>query len=148
MKGRHYSDKCIDCGGRRPLSGQGSGRSIAANGQSHDEKRSLNHRITAKQFSAIAVIARGGISRLVFAAGRVNLVQTSESPPDPAETVAPFAVAPGSRVIPWQLEFSAIEEDIFIRVVSQPASWRNLMIDGWVDPRAAEQHYRARACDE
>jgi hypothetical protein len=43
-------------------------------------------------------------------------------------------------VIPWQLEFSAIEEDIFIRVVSQPASWRNLMIDGWVDPRAAEQH--------
>jgi hypothetical protein len=40
----------------------------------------------------------------------------------PAETVASFAAAArGSGITPWQLDFAAIEEDIFVRAVSQPA---------------------------
>jgi hypothetical protein len=45
--------------------------------------------------------------------------------------VAAFAVAArGSGVTPWQLDASRIEEDIFIRAVSQPASRRNLTVEG------------------
>jgi len=40
----------------------------------------------------------------------------------PAEVVATFAAAArGAGVTPWQLDFAAIEEDVFARAVSQPA---------------------------
>jgi hypothetical protein len=49
----------------------------------------------------------------------------------PAAAVAAFAVAArGSGVTPWQLDSSQVEEDIFIRAVSQPASRRNLTVEG------------------
>jgi hypothetical protein len=49
----------------------------------------------------------------------------------PAETAENFAaVARGSGVIPWQLDFAAIEEDVFVRAVSQPARDRNLTVEG------------------
>jgi hypothetical protein len=40
------------------------------------------------------------------------------------------AAARGSGVIPWQLDYAAIEEDIFARAVSQPASQRSLTVEG------------------
>jgi hypothetical protein len=49
----------------------------------------------------------------------------------PAGTANGFAAAAsGSGVIPWRLDFAAIEEDIFIRAVSQPARERNLTVEG------------------
>jgi hypothetical protein len=49
----------------------------------------------------------------------------------PAETVGNFAAAArGSGVIPWQLDFAAIEEDVFVRAVSQPARDRKLTVEG------------------
>jgi hypothetical protein len=49
----------------------------------------------------------------------------------PAEDVARFtAAARGSGVIPWRLDGAAIEEDIFVRAVSQPASRRSLTVAG------------------
>jgi hypothetical protein len=60
----------------------------------------------------------------------------------PAEAVATFATAArGSGVIPWQLDFAAIEEDIFVRAVSQPAGQRNLTIEGC---RILARHFRER----
>jgi hypothetical protein len=40
------------------------------------------------------------------------------------------AAARGAGVTPWQLNTDAIEEDIFVRAVSQPASRRNLTVNG------------------
>jgi len=49
----------------------------------------------------------------------------------PADRVASFAAAArGAGVIPWRLDGAAIEEDIFIRAVSQPASRRSLTVAG------------------
>jgi hypothetical protein len=49
----------------------------------------------------------------------------------PAETVNAFAAAArGSGITPWQLDYAAIEEDIFVRAVSQPASRRTLTVQG------------------
>jgi hypothetical protein len=49
----------------------------------------------------------------------------------PAEAVESFAVAArGSGITPWQLDFAAIEEDVFVRAVSKPASHRNLTVEG------------------
>jgi hypothetical protein len=49
----------------------------------------------------------------------------------PASTVDAFAAAArGSGITPWQLDYAAIEEDIFTRAVSQPASRRNLTVEG------------------
>jgi hypothetical protein len=49
----------------------------------------------------------------------------------PAETVAAFAAAArGAGVTPWQLDLAAIEETVFVRAVSQPASRRNLTVEG------------------
>jgi hypothetical protein len=49
----------------------------------------------------------------------------------PAETVASFAAAArGAGVTPWQLDLAAIEETVFVRAVSQPASRRNLTVEG------------------
>jgi hypothetical protein len=49
----------------------------------------------------------------------------------PADDVAGFAAAArGAGVIPWQLDFAALEEDIFVRAVSQPARRRSLSIEG------------------
>jgi hypothetical protein len=49
----------------------------------------------------------------------------------PAKMVEKFAAAArGSGVIPWQLDFAAIEEDVFVRVVSQPARDRKLTVEG------------------
>jgi hypothetical protein len=49
----------------------------------------------------------------------------------PAEIVEKFAAAArGAGVTPWQLDFAAIEEDIFVRAVLQPASHRNLTVEG------------------
>ncbi|MEA2769430.1 MAG: hypothetical protein QOD93_2392 [Acetobacteraceae bacterium] len=49
----------------------------------------------------------------------------------PAALVAAFAVAArGSGITPWQLDYARIEEDIFLRAVSQPASRRNLTVEG------------------
>jgi hypothetical protein len=60
----------------------------------------------------------------------------------PAGSVAAFAAgARGSGVIPWQLDFAAIEEDVFIRAVSQPAAQRNLTVEGC---RILARHFRER----
>jgi hypothetical protein len=49
----------------------------------------------------------------------------------PAAMVDGFATAArGSGVIPWQLDAAALEEDIFLRAVSQPASRRSLTVEG------------------
>ena len=49
----------------------------------------------------------------------------------PAEAVENFAAAArGSGITPWQLDFAAIEEDVFVRAVAQPASHRNLTVEG------------------
>jgi hypothetical protein len=49
----------------------------------------------------------------------------------PAEPVAAFAeAARGSGVIPWQLDFALIEEDLFNLAASQPAERRRLTIRG------------------
>jgi hypothetical protein len=49
----------------------------------------------------------------------------------PADSVDRFAdAARGSGVIPWRLDGAAIEEDIFVRAVSQPASRRSLTVSG------------------
>jgi len=49
----------------------------------------------------------------------------------PAATVDSFAAAArGSGITPWQLDYAAIEDDIFVRAVSQPASRRNLTVEG------------------
>jgi hypothetical protein len=49
----------------------------------------------------------------------------------PAAMVDAFATAArGSGVIPWQLDYAAIEDDIFARAVSQPASQRSLTVEG------------------
>ena len=75
------------------------------------------------------------------AAARIHPASPVATPPQwvyhhltisgPAETVAAFAVAArGSGVIPWQLDFTALEEEVFVRAVAQPAGHRNLTIDG------------------
>ena len=47
------------------------------------------------------------------------------------ELVASFAAAArGAGVTPWQLDFADIEEDIFVRAISQPASGRTLTVEG------------------
>jgi hypothetical protein len=49
----------------------------------------------------------------------------------PADAVRDLATAGrGSGVIPWQLDYAALEEDIFVRAVSQPASRRTLTVEG------------------
>jgi hypothetical protein len=49
----------------------------------------------------------------------------------PAEHVESFAAAAcGAGVIPWRLDGAAIEEDIFVRAVAQPASRRSLTVAG------------------
>jgi hypothetical protein len=49
----------------------------------------------------------------------------------PAACAERFAgVARGSGIIPWRLDYAALEEDIFVRAVSQPASRRNLTVEG------------------
>ena len=49
----------------------------------------------------------------------------------PVDKVAAFAAAArGSGVIPWRLDFAALEEDIFVRAIAQPAGQRNLTIEG------------------
>jgi hypothetical protein len=49
----------------------------------------------------------------------------------PAETLERFAAAAcGSGITPWQLDYAAIEDDIFVRAVSQPASRRPLTVEG------------------
>jgi hypothetical protein len=61
----------------------------------------------------------------------------------PDDTVADFATAArGSGVIPWQLDFDVIEEDIFNLAATQPASRRNLTITGC---RILARQFRARA---
>jgi hypothetical protein len=48
-----------------------------------------------------------------------------------AEILESFAAAArGSGITPWQLDYAAIEEDIFVRAVAQPASRRNLTVEG------------------
>lgn len=49
----------------------------------------------------------------------------------PAATLAGFAAAArGPGVIPWQLDFERIEEDIFNLAVAQPPARRNLSVSG------------------
>jgi hypothetical protein len=49
----------------------------------------------------------------------------------PAAIVQNFATAArGSGVTPWQLDFAAIEEDVFARAVAQPGRQRTLSVDG------------------
>ena len=47
-----------------------------------------------------------------------------------AQTFAFAAAARGSGVIPWQLDFDRIEEDVFNLAASQPPARRNLSIAG------------------
>jgi hypothetical protein len=48
-----------------------------------------------------------------------------------ADMVEKFAAAArGSGVIPWHLDFAAIEEDVFTRAISQPARHRHLTVEG------------------
>jgi hypothetical protein len=49
----------------------------------------------------------------------------------PGAAVAELAAAArGSGVIPWRLDLAALEEDVFVRAVSQPAATRNLSVAG------------------
>ncbi len=49
----------------------------------------------------------------------------------PADDLASFAVAArGPGIIPWAIDGAAIEEDIFIRAVSQPGDRRSLSVAG------------------
>jgi hypothetical protein len=49
----------------------------------------------------------------------------------PTAAVDAFAAAArGSGITPWQLDYAAIEDDIFTRAVSQPASRRSLTVEG------------------
>ncbi len=49
----------------------------------------------------------------------------------PADRVTAFAAAArGAGVTPWQLDFAHIEDDLFVRAVSQPASQRTLSVAG------------------
>jgi len=49
----------------------------------------------------------------------------------PAEAVESFAAAArGAGVTPWQLDFAALEEDVFVGAVAPPASHRNLTVEG------------------
>lgn len=49
----------------------------------------------------------------------------------PAEPVAAFSeAARGAGVIPWQLDFDRIEEDVFLRAVAQPPETRRLTVAG------------------
>ena len=49
----------------------------------------------------------------------------------PADGLQDFAAAArGAGIIPWQLDYAALEEDIFVRAVSQPAHQRNLTVEG------------------
>jgi hypothetical protein len=49
----------------------------------------------------------------------------------PDAAVAAFAAAAsGAGVTPWQLDYAAIEEDVFVRAVAQPANRRTLTVDG------------------
>jgi hypothetical protein len=49
----------------------------------------------------------------------------------PGETAEEFAAAArGAGVVPWRLDFAAIEEDVFVRAVSVPAHGRSLSIEG------------------
>jgi hypothetical protein len=49
----------------------------------------------------------------------------------PTAAVDAFAAAArGSGITPWQLDYAAIEDDIFARAVSQPASQRSLTVEG------------------
>ncbi|HEY4701486.1 MAG TPA: hypothetical protein VIH64_06330 [Streptosporangiaceae bacterium] len=47
------------------------------------------------------------------------------------DSVQAFAAAArGAGVTPWQLDFAALEEDVFVRAVAQPASRRHLTVTG------------------
>ena len=49
----------------------------------------------------------------------------------PVAMVEHFAMAArGAGVTPWQLDFAAIEEDVFARAVAQPGRQRTLSVDG------------------
>jgi hypothetical protein len=49
----------------------------------------------------------------------------------PRPTMETFAAAArGSGITPWQLDYAAIEDDIFVRAVSQPANRRSLTVEG------------------
>ena len=60
----------------------------------------------------------------------------------PAEMVEDFAqAARGAGVVPWQLDLAALEEEVFVRAVSQPASQRSLTVAGC---RILAGQFRAR----
>jgi hypothetical protein len=60
----------------------------------------------------------------------------------PAGTLKSFAAAAsGPGVIPWQLDFDAIEEDIFNLAVTQPPAQRDLTVAGC---RLLARQFRAR----
>jgi hypothetical protein len=60
----------------------------------------------------------------------------------PTGSLTDFAAAAcGSGVTPWQLDTAEIEEAVFIRAVSQPASQRNLSVAGC---RILAQQFRER----
>jgi hypothetical protein len=49
----------------------------------------------------------------------------------PAAIVGAFAeAARGSGITPWQLDYAALEDDIFVRAVSQSAGRRSLTVEG------------------
>jgi hypothetical protein len=49
----------------------------------------------------------------------------------PADRIGAFAAAArGAGVVPWRLDFAAIEEDVFVRAISQPPSHRHLTVQG------------------
>jgi len=60
----------------------------------------------------------------------------------PADVVEAFAgAARGAGVVPWQLDLVALEEEVFARAVSQPASQRALTVAGC---RILADQFRAR----
>jgi hypothetical protein len=55
------------------------------------------------------------------------------------------AAARGAGVTPWRLDTAAIEEDIFVWAVSQPASQRNLTVEGcWILARQFRERVESR----
>jgi hypothetical protein len=60
-----------------------------------------------------------------------------------ADSVQAFAAAArGAGVTPWQLDFAALEEDVFVRAVAQPANRRHLTVAGC---RILARQFRERA---
>ncbi|MEA2874451.1 MAG: hypothetical protein QOH67_4447 [Hyphomicrobiales bacterium] len=75
-----------------------------------------------------AGVLRARMPRAAAAADWLFHHLTVSGPAAPLENFA--AAARGSGVTPWQLDFAAIEEDVFARAIAQPGRQRTLTVEG------------------